>query len=193
MPAQVRQRERVEVLHGVFDWCPLAALVDGTVLCVHGGLSPDVRTIDQMRMIDRKMEIPHEGAFCDLMWSDPDDIDTWAVSPTRRGLAVSRQVRTVTSEFNSRSKGSVLICACTHSWCSSIRGELICRAHHVQRGLQVPLVGRSGRRPTTATDAAMVAAILQLDEQLGRNFKIFREVDNLEPPSGGRGNLPYFL
>jgi len=45
----------------LFDWCPLAAVVDGTVLCVHGGLSPDVRTIDQMRMIDRKMEIPHEG------------------------------------------------------------------------------------------------------------------------------------
>ena len=61
----------------LFDWCPLAALVDGSVLCVHGGLSPDVRTIDQLRMIDRKMEIPHEGAFCDLMWSDPDDIDTW--------------------------------------------------------------------------------------------------------------------
>ena len=77
----------------LFDWCPLAALVDGTVLCVHGGLSPDVRTIDQMRMIDRKMEIPHEGAFCDLMWSDPDDIDTWAVSPRGAGWLFGAQVR----------------------------------------------------------------------------------------------------
>merc|ERR1712220_23835 len=48
----------------LFDWCPLAAMVDGRVLCVHGGLSPEVRTIDQMRLIDRKQEIPHEGAFC---------------------------------------------------------------------------------------------------------------------------------
>ena len=63
----------------LFDWCPLAAVVDGRVLCVHGGLSPELRTIDQMRLIDRKQEIPHEGAFCDLMWSDPDDIETWAV------------------------------------------------------------------------------------------------------------------
>ena len=59
--------------------CPLAAIVDGSVLCVHGGLSPELRTIDQMRLIDRRQEIPHEGSFCDLMWSDPDDIETWAV------------------------------------------------------------------------------------------------------------------
>lgn len=31
----------------VFDHLNLAALVDNEVLCVHGGLSPDVRTIDQ--------------------------------------------------------------------------------------------------------------------------------------------------
>ena len=29
----------------LFDWCPLAAMVDGRVLCVHGGLSPEVRTM----------------------------------------------------------------------------------------------------------------------------------------------------
>ncbi|RUP06134.1 Metallo-dependent phosphatase-like protein, partial [Jimgerdemannia flammicorona] len=39
-------------------------IVDGSVLCVHGGLSPDVRTLDQIRTIHRLQEIPHEGAFC---------------------------------------------------------------------------------------------------------------------------------
>ncbi|KAJ2985817.1 Serine/threonine-protein phosphatase 6 catalytic subunit, partial [Globomyces sp. JEL0801] len=39
-------------------------IVDGRVLCVHGGLSPDVRTLDQIRTIQRSQEIPHEGAFC---------------------------------------------------------------------------------------------------------------------------------
>jgi diadenosine tetraphosphatase ApaH/serine/threonine PP2A family protein phosphatase len=45
-------------------------IIDGRVLCVHGGLSPDVRTLDQIRIIARAQEVPHEGAFCDLMWSD---------------------------------------------------------------------------------------------------------------------------
>ncbi len=48
----------------VFDYLTLAAIVDGRVLCVHGGLSPDVRTLDQIRTIQRCQEIPHEGSFC---------------------------------------------------------------------------------------------------------------------------------
>ena len=52
---------------------------------MHGGLSPDVRTLDQIRIIARAQEVPHEGAFCDLMWSDPDDIETWNVSPRGAG------------------------------------------------------------------------------------------------------------
>jgi len=63
----------------------MAAIIDGSVLCLHGGLSPEVRTLDQIRIIARAQEIPHEGAFCDLMWSDPDDIQTWAVSPRGAG------------------------------------------------------------------------------------------------------------
>jgi hypothetical protein len=63
----------------------LAAIVDGKVLCVHGGLSPEIRTLDQIRVVARAQEIPHEGAFCDLVWSDPEDVDTWAVSPRGAG------------------------------------------------------------------------------------------------------------
>ena len=64
------------------------AVIDGSILCVHGGLSPDVRTLDQVRMIDRVCEIPHEGPVCDLMWSDPEDIDSWAVSPRGAGAVL---------------------------------------------------------------------------------------------------------
>lgn len=42
-------------------------------------------------------EIPHEGPFCDLMWSDPEDIDTWAISPRGAGWLFGRKV---TQEFN---------------------------------------------------------------------------------------------
>ena len=48
-------------------------------------------------MIDRRMEIPHEGPFCDLMWSDPEDIETWALSPRGAGWLFGSKV---TSEFN---------------------------------------------------------------------------------------------
>ena len=60
-------------------------LIDGRVLCVHGGLSPEIKTLDQIRIIQRNQEIPHEGAFCDLMWSDPEDIETWQQSPRGAG------------------------------------------------------------------------------------------------------------
>ena len=70
----------------VFDYMPLAAVrvclclrmllthhvrcgvqvIDGQILCVHGGLSPNLTTLDQIRLIERNQEIPHEGPFCDL-------------------------------------------------------------------------------------------------------------------------------
>ncbi|TAQ84056.1 hypothetical protein B7494_g7620 [Chlorociboria aeruginascens] len=59
---------------------------DGAVLCVHGGLSPLVDCVDRIRLLDRKQEVPHEGAMCDLLWSDPDDIDGWGLSPRGAGF-----------------------------------------------------------------------------------------------------------
>lgn len=81
----------------VFDFLVLAAIVDGTVLCVHGGLSPEIRTIDQIRVVARAQEIPHEGAFCDLVWSDPEDIEAWAISPRGAGWLFGDKVA---QEFN---------------------------------------------------------------------------------------------
>eukprot|EP00009_Paramoeba_aestuarina_P007426 CAMPEP_0201523388 /NCGR_PEP_ID=MMETSP0161_2-20130828/19654_1 /ASSEMBLY_ACC=CAM_ASM_000251 /TAXON_ID=180227 /ORGANISM="Neoparamoeba aestuarina, Strain SoJaBio B1-5/56/2" /LENGTH=220 /DNA_ID=CAMNT_0047922491 /DNA_START=46 /DNA_END=705 /DNA_ORIENTATION=+ len=69
----------------VFDHLSLAAIIDGTILCVHGGLSPDVKTIDQIRVISRAMEIPQNGPLCDLMWSDPEDIENWQVNARGAG------------------------------------------------------------------------------------------------------------
>ena len=59
--------------------------MDDNIFCVHGGLSPELRCIDQMQTIERVQEIPHSGSYCDLMWSDPEDILDWAVSPRGAG------------------------------------------------------------------------------------------------------------
>ena len=162
----------------VFDFLTLSALIDGSVLCVHGGLSPDLRTLDQVcrggvgrggvgwggggwcggwrrvwarpvlprrppprpdpappsptlspqiRTIERVCEIPHEGPFCDLMWSDPEDVDAWAVSPRGAGWLFGARV---TAEFN-RVNGL----------------SLVCRAHQlVQEGLKYMFEGARGSR-----------------------------------------------
>lgn len=70
----------------------LVQLIDEQILCVHGGLSPDIKTLDQIRTIERNQEIPHKGAFCDLVWSDPEDVDTWAISPRGAGWLFGAKV-----------------------------------------------------------------------------------------------------
>jgi serine/threonine-protein phosphatase 4 catalytic subunit len=60
-------------------------VIDDRLFCVHGGLSPSLATLDQIRCIDRKQEVPHDGAMCDLMWSDPEEIEAWGVSPRGAG------------------------------------------------------------------------------------------------------------
>merc|ERR1711964_616449 len=42
----------------IFDYLSLSALIDGRIFCVHGGLSPTITTLDQLRNIDRKREVP---------------------------------------------------------------------------------------------------------------------------------------
>ena len=69
----------------IFDYLSLSAIIEDKVFCVHGGLSPSINTLDQIRTIDRKQEVPHDGAMCDLMWSDPEDIDGWGLSPRGAG------------------------------------------------------------------------------------------------------------
>ena len=63
--------------HFKLDYLPIGALIDNSIFCVHGGLSPELSSLDQIRLIDRFQEIPHLGPFPDLLWSDPSDILTW--------------------------------------------------------------------------------------------------------------------
>ena len=162
----------------VFDYLNISAVVDNKILCIHAGLSPDIKTIDQIRVIDRKVEIPHEGAFCDMMWSDPDDIENWSISPRGAGWLFGSRV---TDEFN------------------FINGlTLICRAHQlVQEGYKFWFpkenLATVWSAPNYCYRCGNQAAILRVEEDLTHSFKIFNAVPESSKSVPPRNLVPYFL
>ena len=54
-----------------FDSMPISAIVDGKYFAMHGGISPELSKLDQVDKINRFTEVPLDGLFCDLLWSDP--------------------------------------------------------------------------------------------------------------------------
>jgi len=163
----------------VFDYLTVAALIDGRIICVHGGLSPDIRTIDQIRSsIPRKQEIPHDGPFCDLVWSDPEEVD--GMTPSNRGAGYLFGA-SVVREFVEVNKLS-----------------LISRSHQlVQEGYKYffppdNLLVTVWSAPNYCYRCGNIAAIMEVDEKLNRNFLTFEAVDQ-NPVVVERATIPYFL
>ena len=57
----------------VFNCLPIAAVVASKIFCVHGGLSPSLSSMDDIRRISRPTDVPDYGLLNDLLWSDPSD------------------------------------------------------------------------------------------------------------------------
>jgi len=162
----------------VFDFLPLAALVEDKVFCVHAGLSPSINTMDQIRTIDRKQEVPHDGAMCDLLWSDPEDIDGWGLSPRGAGYLFGHDV---VSQFNSTNKL-----------------DLICRSHQLvmegYKSMFNDAIVTVWSAPNYCYRCGNVASILELDEHLNKNFKIFEAAPEEARATPARKVAPdYFL
>ncbi|PGH28105.1 hypothetical protein AJ80_00363 [Polytolypa hystricis UAMH7299] len=69
-----------------FNCFPIAAIVAGKIFCVHGGLSPNLSHMDDIRGIARPTDVPDYGLLNDLLWSDPADMDEdW--EPNERGVS----------------------------------------------------------------------------------------------------------
>ncbi|XP_018324904.1 serine/threonine-protein phosphatase PP2A-like [Agrilus planipennis] len=81
----------------LFDYFPITALIDEEVFAVHGGLSPSIKTLDDIRTINRFIEVPTQGPMCDLLWSDPCEEPGWYVSPRGAGFFFGEDV---SQEFN---------------------------------------------------------------------------------------------
>lgn len=89
----------------LFDYLPLTALIDNQIFCLHGGLSPSIDTLDNIRSLDRIQEVPHEGPMCDLLWSDPDDRCGWGISPRGAGYTFGQDI----SEAFNHNNGLTLV------------------------------------------------------------------------------------
>mmetsp|Transcript_32517 Transcript_32517/g.102183 ORF Transcript_32517/g.102183 Transcript_32517/m.102183 type:complete len:309 (-) Transcript_32517:98-1024(-) len=142
----------------VFDCLCLSAVVDNSVLCVHGGLSPSLDTIDQIQDLHRVQEPPHEGPMCDLMWSDPDDdIQGWGISARGAGYVFGPDI--------------------ADQFLYANHLELIARSHQLaMEGYKYffgQLLVTVWSAPNYCYRCGNVAAILELDEHLNKNFKIF--------------------
>lgn len=69
-----------------FNCLPIAAVIDEKIFCMHGGLSPDLNQMEQIRKVMRPTDVPDVGLLCDLLWSDPEkDIVGW--SENDRGVS----------------------------------------------------------------------------------------------------------
>lgn len=61
----------------MFNYLPISAVVDERILCMHGGLSPELNYLSVINSIQRPQDVPDNGILCDLLWADPDEINGW--------------------------------------------------------------------------------------------------------------------
>ena len=147
-------------------------------MCVHGGLSPSIDSLDQVQQLPRE-EVPHEGPMCDLLWSDPDDrsgcnsarkppawlyrntewrfpliLFRWGISPRGAGYTFGQDI---SEQFN-HNNGLMLI-ARAHQL--TMEGYTWCHERNVVTVFSAPnYCYRCGNQ----------AAILEVDEHLRYNL-----------------------
>jgi serine/threonine-protein phosphatase 2A catalytic subunit len=161
----------------LFDYLPLTALIDHSTFCLHGGLSPSIDTLDQVRSLDRFQEVPHEGPMCDLLWSDPDDRSGWGISPRGAGYTFGQDI----SETFNHTNGTSLV-ARAHQLV--MEGYNWCQEHNVVTIFSAPnYCYRCGNQ----------AAIMEIDEKGQQHFIQFDPAPRKGEPHVTRRTPDYFL
>ena len=149
----------------LFNYLPVAAIIDDKILCMHGGLSPELKNLQNITDISRPTDIPDTGLLCDLLWSDPDK-DVMEYDENDRGVSVIFGEKIV-QEFNKKNDL-----------------DLIIRAHQVvddgyeffaQRQLITIFSA-----PNYCGEFDNSAGIMIIDESLTCSLKVLRPVENLK-------------
>jgi len=162
----------------LFDYYPLTGLVEKAIFCPHGGISPQLDTLDNILALDRIQEVPHEGPMCDIVWSDPDERTGWGISPRGAGYTWGQDL----SEQYNHTNGLTLI-ARAH--------QLVMEGYAWQHDKNVVTIFSA---PNYCYRCGNQAAVMELDEHLEYSFLQFDPA-----PRDGTTNVPkrripdYFL
>lgn len=161
----------------VFNCLPVAAIIDDKIFCVHGGISPSMESLDDIKEIARPTEIPEEGLLCDLLWADPDaDVEDWADND--RGTSYTFGARPLEEFLN------------------KFNFELVVRGHQaVMGGYEFPFSNEGlvtvFSAPNYCYEFDNKGAILQVDENLYCSFKVLEPMKYQEDyPNDGRAGTP---
>ncbi|OQR89440.1 serine/threonine-protein phosphatase ppe1 [Thraustotheca clavata] len=135
------------------------AIVNNQLMAIHGGLSPAIHYLDQIRMINRVMEIPSDGPFADLVWSDPEPKTSgFHMSPRGAGFMFGGDIVEKFLHLNDL--------------------EHISRAHQLcMEGYQVlfrDTFSTIWSAPNYCYRFGNLASVMSVDENLERTFKIFQ-------------------
>jgi len=145
----------------VFNCMSVCALIDEKIMCMHGGLSPEISSFDQVRRLVRPTDVPDTGMICDLLWADPDkDIAGWAEND--RGVSFIFGPDVVTSFLQKQDL------------------DLVCRAHQVVEDGYEFFAKRQlitlFSAPNYCGEFDNAGAMMSIDETLMCSFKVLKPV-----------------
>eukprot|EP01117_Protostelium_nocturnum_P001685 TRINITY_DN1206_c1_g3_i1.p1 TRINITY_DN1206_c1_g3~~TRINITY_DN1206_c1_g3_i1.p1 ORF type:complete len:317 (-),score=93.40 TRINITY_DN1206_c1_g3_i1:107-1057(-) len=166
-----------KIFTDLFDYLPLTAIIEGKIFCLHGGLSPTVDSMSQIRTLDRIQEVPHEGPMCDLLWSDPDERCGWGISPRGAGYTFGQDI---SEQFN-HNNGLNLV-ARAH--------QLVMEGYNWAHDRNVVTIFSA---PNYCYRCANQAAFMEIDEHMNRTFLQFDPAPRRGEPHVTRKTPDYFL
>ncbi|OLQ13494.1 Serine/threonine-protein phosphatase PP1 [Symbiodinium microadriaticum] len=145
----------------VFNCMPVCAIIDEKIICMHGGLSPEISNTDQIKKLVRPTDVPDTGLICDLLWADPDkDIAGWAEND--RGVSFIFGPDVVTSFLQKHDM------------------DLVCRAHQVVEDGYEFFAKRQlitlFSAPNYCGEFDNAGAMMSIDETLMCSFKVLKPV-----------------